>query len=112
MESVGNSDGAMVQEPPALGFEPRRCGRSNELSEEVAEVENLIEKVNVVRTRRIPFENRNLAIGYIGRYHRLEREATCFLTSKNTLPDLKKEGGREVARFLCHNRSKGRTTKG
>jgi hypothetical protein len=67
---------------------------SKKLSEEVAggrkEVEELIEKVKVMRTQRFPFKDRALALAYIRSYQRLSREGKRFVISKNTLTDLKK----------------------
>ncbi len=67
---------------------------NKKLSEEVAEgrreVEDLIEKVKVIRTQRIPFKDRALAIAYFHSYQRLGREGKRFVSSKSTLADLKK----------------------
>ncbi|MDG6985670.1 MAG: hypothetical protein JRM73_02880 [Nitrososphaerota archaeon] len=66
---------------------------SKKLSEQVAEgrreVEDLIEKVKVIRTQRIPFKDRALALAYIRSFQRLGREGGRFVVSKSTLADLK-----------------------
>ncbi|HEV2225439.1 MAG TPA: hypothetical protein VGR56_01390 [Nitrososphaerales archaeon] len=46
--------------------------------------------MKVIRTQRIPFKDRALAIAYFRSYQRLGREGKRFVTSKCTLADLKK----------------------